>query len=58
MVTGGRLGPLLIVNPNPPVPSQLLGYLTSLAPGTPGYVFGGLLAVTAAAVSALQAAVG
>jgi putative cell wall-binding protein len=58
MATGGRLGPLLIVNPNAPTPFELLGYLAGLAPGTPGYVFGGPLAVSPGAVAALQAAVG
>jgi hypothetical protein len=58
MATGGRLGPLLIVNPSAPVPSEELGYLASLAPGTPGYVFGGPLAVGASAVAALEAAIG
>ena len=58
MATGGRFGPLLIVNPNPPVPSEELAYLLSLAPGTPGYVFGGPLAVSGGTVSGLESAIG
>jgi hypothetical protein len=58
MATGGRLGPLLIVNPNPPLPSEILPYLASLAPGAIGYVFGGPLAISEGVLTALQAAVG
>ncbi len=58
MATGGRFGPLLIVNPNLPLPSEILPYLASLLPGTHGYVFGGPLAISAQVVAALEAAVG
>jgi putative cell wall-binding protein len=58
MATGGRSGPLLLVNQSAPLPTEILPYLASLAQGTPGYVFGGPLAVGASVLSALQAAVG
>src|SRR5579875_1347116 len=58
MATGGRSGPLLIVNPSAPLPTEILPYLASLAPGTPGVVFGGPLAVGPDVVAALAAAVG
>ncbi len=57
MATGGRLGPLLLVNPSAPLPSGILPYLAGLSPGTPGYVFGGPLAVGNDAAAALQSAV-
>jgi ell wall binding domain 2 (CWB2) len=58
MATGGRLGPILLVNPSLPLPSEITPYLSTLAVGTQGYVFGGSLAVGPAVVSAIQAAVG
>jgi putative cell wall-binding protein len=58
MATGGRSGPLLIVNPSAPLPSEILPYLASLAVGTQGYVFGGPLAVGSDVLAALQQAVG
>jgi hypothetical protein len=58
MATGGRMGPLLLVNPTAPLPTEILPYLASLAVGTQGYVFGGPLAVGADVLAALQAAVG
>jgi hypothetical protein len=58
MATGGRMGPLLLVNPTMPLPPEITPYLASLAIGTQGYVFGGPLAVSAEVVAALQAAVG
>jgi hypothetical protein len=58
MATGGRAGPLLIVNPSAPLPPEILPYLASLTPGTPGVVFGGPLAVGPDVVAALAAAVG
>jgi putative cell wall-binding protein len=58
MATGGRSGPLLLVNQNTPLPSEILPYLATLAQGTIGFVFGGPLAVGASVLSALQAAVG
>jgi len=45
MATGGRLGPVLLVNTNAPLPGPIIGYLNTLAVDTPGYVFGGPLAV-------------
>jgi hypothetical protein len=58
MATGGRMGPLLLVNQNTPLPVEIIPYLASLAVGSQGYVFGGPLAVSAAVLAALQAAVG
>jgi hypothetical protein len=58
MATGGRLGPILLVNPSAPLPTEITPYLASLAVGTPGYVFGGPLAVGPDVVTALQLAVG
>jgi putative cell wall-binding protein len=58
MATGGRSGPLLLVNPSAPLPSEITPYLATLATGTQGYVFGGPLAVGADVLAALQAAVG
>jgi hypothetical protein len=48
----------LLVNQSTPLPPEITPYLASLAAGTPGYVFGGPLAVGAPVLSALQAAVG
>jgi ell wall binding domain 2 (CWB2) len=58
MATGGRMGPLLLVNQSAPLPVEITPYLASLAVGTQGYVFGGPLAVGADVLAALQAAVG
>ena len=58
MATGGRMGPILLVNPSTPLPPEILPYLASLAVGTQSYVFGGPLAVSAAVLAALQAAIG
>jgi hypothetical protein len=58
MATGGRLGPILLVNPSTPLPPEIVPYLNSLAVGTQCYVFGGPLAVGADVLTALQAAVG
>jgi hypothetical protein len=58
MATGGRAGPLLLVNQATPLPSEIVPYLNTLQPNAQGYVFGGPLAVSAGVVSALQASVG
>ena len=59
MATGGRLGPVLLVNTNTPLPGPISGYLNTLAVGTSGYIFGGPAAVAEPSVDeALQAAVG
>ncbi len=58
MATGGRSGPLLIVDPNTPLPAEILPYLASLTPGAQGYVFGGPLAIAPSVLTALQQAVG
>jgi YVTN family beta-propeller protein len=58
MATGGRLGPVLLVNTNAPLPAPISAYLATLAIGTPGYVFGGPLAVSDAVLATVQAAVG
>jgi ell wall binding domain 2 (CWB2)/Right handed beta helix region len=58
MATGGRLGPVLLVNTHAPLPGPISGYLNTLAVGTPGIVFGGPVAVADDVLTALQAAVG
>jgi hypothetical protein len=58
MATGGRLGPILLVNPSTPLPPEIVPYLASLTIGTQCYVFGGPLAVGPAVLAALQAAIG
>ncbi len=58
MATGGRLGPILLVNSGAPLPTEITPYLASLAVGTAGYVFGGPLAVGPDVVTALQLAIG
>ena len=58
MATGGRLGPVLLVPPATPLPEAIAMYLSSLATGTPGYVFGGPLAIPLTVISALASAVG
>jgi hypothetical protein len=58
MATGGRNGPLLLVNQSAPLPAEITPYLASLGPNAQGYVFGGPLAVGSDVLSALQAAVG
>jgi len=58
MATGGRLGPILLVNPSAPLPTEITPYLASLPVGTKGYVFGGPAAVGPDVVTALQLAVG
>ncbi len=60
MATGGRAGPLLLVNPtaNPPVSTPISSFLATLAQGTSGYVFGGPLAVPSSVIGDVQSAVG
>ncbi len=58
MASGGRLGPILLVDPGPPLPVEITPYLATLPAGTKGYVFGGPLAVGPAVVTALQLAIG
>ena len=58
MATGGRLGPMLLVNTNPPLPAPISAYLGTLAQGTPGFVFGGPIAVSDDVVLAIVAIVG
>jgi hypothetical protein len=58
MASGGRLGPILLVGQTTPLPPPISAYLASLAPTTPGYVFGGPLAVSPTVVSAIQSSVG
>jgi len=57
MATGGRSGPMLLVGPTTPLSAPIAAYLATLAIGTPGFIFGGPLAVPAAVASAIQAAV-
>ncbi len=60
MATGGRRGPLLLVDPQalPAVPPSIASYLATLAPGTVGFVFGGPLAVPPSTVAEVQGDVG
>jgi len=58
MATGGRTGPVLLVNPSAPLPASISSYLGTLAAGATGYVFGGPLAVGPDVLAALRAAVG
>ena len=58
MATGGRLGPMLLVAPTTPLPPTVAAYLGTLGLGTQGYIFGGLLAIPALVVAAIQAAIG
>jgi hypothetical protein len=60
MATGGRSGPVLLVDSDgtPSVPTTIAAYLATLAKGTPGFVFGGTLAIPADVVAGVQAAVG
>jgi hypothetical protein len=58
MATGGRSGPLLLVNPFLPLAPEIAGYLGTLAVGTQGYVFGGPEAVPGVVIGAVQGAVG
>lgn len=48
-----HLGPVLLVNPDVPVPPPVLGYLASQAGIVQGYLFGGPLAVSEAVLAAL-----
>jgi hypothetical protein len=58
MATGGRLGPVLLVNTHTPLPPTISAYLETLAHGSPGYVFGGPIAVGDDVVDAIVALVG
>jgi hypothetical protein len=58
MATGGRMGPMLLVEPTAPLPPSIAAYLATLTSGTQGYVFGGPLAVGDDVEAALGAAVG
>jgi hypothetical protein len=58
IATGGRLGPVLLVKPTAPLPPPITAYLALQALGTPGYVFGGSIAVGHDVLVALQEAVG
>jgi len=58
MATGGRSGPVLLVNPSAPLPSSISSYLGTLAAGATGDVFGGPLAVGPDVLAALRSAVG
>jgi len=57
MATGGRLGPMLLVGQTTPLPPAIAAYLATLGVGTQGFIFGGLLAIPAAVVAAIQAAI-
>jgi len=59
MATGGRMGPMLLVNGTTlPVPPSIDSYLGTLNPGTTGYAFGGVIAITDAVLGAVMASVG
>ena len=59
MATGGRLGPVLLVDPTADsLWPSIATYLASLSVGTPGVVFGGPLAVPTNVLTLLQQAVG
>ena len=58
MATNGRTGPLLIVNPSLPLPTEYSAYLASLLPNTTVVVFGGPLAISADVVQAVRGALG
>jgi hypothetical protein len=58
MATNGRLGPVLLVSTHTPLPPTISVYLATLASGTPGYVFGGPIAVGNDVVDAIVAIVG
>jgi hypothetical protein len=58
MATGGRHGPMLLVNTNAPLPASIAAYLSLQAHGTPGVVFGGPIAVGDDVITALAAVVG
>jgi hypothetical protein len=45
MATGGRVGPILLVNPSLPLPSTIQAYLSHTTTLAGGYVFGGPLAI-------------
>ncbi len=57
MATGGRAGPILLVNQGLPLPAEILSYLAGLSVGTQGYIFGGPDAVSPVVAAALQSAV-
>ena len=54
MATGARLGPMLLVNTNAPLPPTIATYLGLLAQSSQGYVFGGPIAVANDVLTALQ----
>lgn len=59
MATGGRAGPLLLVDPDSDtLPAPIEQYVASLPANTPGYVFGGPLAVPSRILDELALAVG
>jgi putative cell wall-binding protein len=58
ITTGGRVGPMLLVAPNVPLPPSIAAYLATLGPSTQGYAFGGVLAISVAVLGAVQAAIG
>ena len=57
MATGGRLGPVLLVDTHTPLPPTISTYLATLPHATPGFVFGGPLAVGDDVLSAIAAIV-
>ncbi len=57
MSTMGRMGPVLLVDPNLPLPASIEAYLTDDVRGTRGFVFGGPLAVRPEVFDAITAAV-
>jgi hypothetical protein len=57
MATGGRLGPVPLVQTHTPLPPTIAAYLATLAHATPGYVFGGPIAVGEDVLDAIVAIV-
>jgi len=58
MASGGRMGPVVLVPQALPLPTPITTYLDSLANGTPGYAFGGPIAISNAVLAAVKATVG
>ena len=58
MASGGRMGAVVLVPTDLPLPTSIVTYLDSLAAGTPGYAFGGPIAISDAVLAAVKATVG
>jgi len=58
IATGGRLGPMLLVRPHAPLPTEIDFFLATSAPGAFGTIFGGSLAVAEDVISVVTFAIG